>query len=84
MEQASIPKAALLLSAKIFMLHLGRTIAANNKSLPKNIRRRDIVGGDTADPDRFPYYVRLDYDRLIGLGCGGSLIHRDFVLIVFR
>ena len=42
------------------------------------VMRRAIVGGTDADPERFPYYVRLDYEG--EFGCGGSLIHPDFVL----
>lgn len=41
-------------------------------------RRRTVVGGVTADPDRFPYYVRLEEDG--EFICGASLIHPDFVL----
>jgi hypothetical protein len=36
------------------------------------------VGGQDADPSRYPYFVRLDFDG--EFGCGGSLIHSDFVL----
>lgn len=43
-----------------------------------NPHRHLIIGGSRADPERFPYYVRLEYDG--EFGCGGSLIHRDFVL----
>ena len=41
-------------------------------------RRRVVIGGHDAAPDRFPYFVRLDYDG--EFGCGGTVIHRDFVL----
>jgi hypothetical protein len=50
--------------------------AENDGSPP--VRRRAIVGGVVADPGRFPYYVRLDYDGVFG--CGGSLITNEFVL----
>jgi secreted trypsin-like serine protease len=42
------------------------------------VHRRAIIGGSIADPTRFPYYVRLDYEGVFG--CGGSLITREFVL----
>lgn len=41
-------------------------------------QRRDIIGGIKADPERYPYYVRLDFEG--EFTCGGSLIHPDFVL----
>jgi len=41
-------------------------------------RRRAVVGGVDADPERFPYFVRLDLDG--EQSCGGSLISRDFIL----
>ena len=41
-------------------------------------RRRAIINGTVADPQRYPYYVRIDY--MCEFFCGGSLIHPDFVL----
>jgi len=40
--------------------------------------RRTIVAGENADPERFPYYVRLEYEG--EFGCGGSLITNEFIL----
>ena len=46
---------------------------------PNNGRaRRTIINGQDAAPQRFPYYVRLEYQG--EFGCGGSLVHPDFVL----
>ena len=42
------------------------------------VHRRAIIGGAIADPSRYPYYVRLDYEGVFG--CGGSLITKEFVL----
>jgi len=44
----------------------------------EDVHRRAIIGGQKADPARFPYYVRLEYEG--EFGCGGSLIHPEFVL----
>ena len=41
-------------------------------------RRRAIVGGSVADPKRYPYYVILQYDGVIG--CGGTLVWADLIL----
>lgn len=41
--------------------------------------RNLIIGGGTASPDRFPYYVALkDFNKEIQ--CGGTLIAPDIVL----
>lgn len=55
--------------------------AAATLEASANVRdnlRRTIVGGGVADPDRYPYYVRLDYDGYVG--CGATLVARDLIL----
>ena len=41
--------------------------------------RKLIVGGSTAKPDRFPYFVALK-DKNRDIQCGGTLIAPDIVL----
>lgn len=56
-----------------------QVVESRGRSSPVDAHhRRAIVGGAIADPGRYPYYVRLDYDG--EFGCGGSLIAKDFVL----
>jgi prostatin (serine protease 8) len=43
-----------------------------------NSHRRTVVGGTDADPKRYPYFARLDYEG--EFGCGATLIHKDFLL----
>lgn len=52
--------------------------AAVDAVAPSSRHRRTIVGGVPADPAEYPYFVRLDYDGYVG--CGASLIHREFIL----
>ena len=57
----------------LFMIHLSTLVSRSVVA-----SRRLIVSGHTADPDRFPYHTRIDYDG--ESWCGGTLIRRDFVL----
>ena len=52
--------------------------SATKDNPPSRQRRHLIVGGQPADPGRFPYHVRLDYEQQFG--CGGTLVRRDMVL----
>ena len=41
--------------------------------------RRDVANGyDVTDPTRYPYFVRFDFNGI--QGCGGTLIHEEFIL----
>lgn len=51
---------------------------SDGKYHPSTVHRRAIIAGEIANPKRFPYYVRLEFDGIFG--CGGSLITDEFVL----
>lgn len=60
------------------MLSVGVILTRYAARAMHDSHRQAIVGGSTSDPERYPYYVRLEYDG--DFGCGGSLVHSDFVL----
>ena len=53
-------------------------LAQQHQERQQKSDRHLIVGGQDADPDRYPYYVRLDYEG--EAACGGTLVRRDMVL----
>lgn len=82
-----LPKVLLITAAVVVVGDITETADATSSSSSPSSRRRTvgerhgrraIVGGVDADPERFPYFTRLDYDG--EFGCGASLISRDFVL----
>lgn len=56
-------------------LQVRGVVSADQKA---NSHRRTVVGGTDADPKRYPYFARLDYEG--EFGCGATLIHKDFLL----
>ena len=76
MQQRRRDTSKNLTIASLGLFLLAWTCSANNN----NLRSRNlIIGGSSARPNRFPYYVALkDINREIQ--CGGTLIAPDIVL----
>ena len=66
---------AMTRSMAIAAFLFGSAAASSSETL---VHRRTVIGGLDADPQRFPYYVRLEENG--EFFCGGSLIHPEFVL----
>ena len=68
----------LLLDLRIIFVAESKDLRKDRSTLSPFGSRRTIVGGNVADPQRYPYFVRLEYSGY--LGCGGTLVWPDLVL----
>jgi prostatin (serine protease 8) len=71
----------LLATRMVFGYDLSPNLLVHSSSMTDqkaNSGRRTVVSGTDADPKRYPYFARLDYEG--EFGCGATLIHKDFLL----
>eukprot|EP00538_Stauroneis_constricta_P004672 CAMPEP_0119553800 /NCGR_PEP_ID=MMETSP1352-20130426/6456_1 /TAXON_ID=265584 /ORGANISM="Stauroneis constricta, Strain CCMP1120" /LENGTH=452 /DNA_ID=CAMNT_0007600279 /DNA_START=119 /DNA_END=1477 /DNA_ORIENTATION=+ len=76
LQQAAFLVAALVTLSLAPAARAGEASRRTSEEFPHG--RSMIVNGQDVQPGRYPYYVRLDFNG--NFGCGGSLIHREFVL----
>lgn len=67
-------KALIILSVSLILVN---SVSTHEHNI--NVNRR-IIGGDRADHGQFPYQVVLRNDKSDFVFCGGTIIHKNFVL----
>lgn len=65
--------------ASVLSVALSSRAEENGGQQQQQQHRRDVANGfDVTDPTRYPYFVRFDFNGI--QGCGGTLIHSEFIL----
>jgi len=75
--------ASLTLFVQLMNQSLAKTTETSTSDQDRRLqlqRQRQAVanGDDVTDPSRYPYFARIDFNGI--QGCGGALIHPEFVL----